>query len=106
MLVSGVGYWLSFICVKYRDVKFILPFFIQLLLFVSPVIYPANVVGENLKWLLYLNPMTGLIGVHRACLLGHIPVDFVGLGISAVLTILIFLSGILYLKHTESTLRI
>ena len=101
LLASGVGYWLSSICVKYRDVKFILPFFIQLLLFVSPVIYPANIVGENLQWLLYLNPMTGLIGAHRACLLGHIPVDYVGLGISAVLTIVIFVSGILYLRSTE-----
>ncbi|KKH47219.1 phosphate ABC transporter permease [Methanosarcina sp. 1.H.A.2.2] len=101
LLASGIGYWLSSICVKYRDVKFVLPFFIQLLLFVSPVIYPATIVGENLRWLLYLNPMTGLIGAHRACLLGHIPVDFVGLAISAVLTITIFVSGILYLKHTE-----
>ncbi|AAM30353.1 Polysaccharide ABC transporter, permease protein [Methanosarcina mazei Go1] len=101
MLASGVGYWLSSICVKYRDVKFILPFFIQLLLFVSPVIYPANIVGENLQWLLYLNPLTGLISAHRACLLGHIPVDFVGLGISAVLTVVIFVSGILYLRSTE-----
>ena len=101
MLVSGVGYWLSSICVKYRDVKFILPFFIQLLLFVSPVIYPTNIVGENLQWLLYLNPLTGLINAHRACLLGHIPVDFVGLGISAVLTVVLFVSGILYLRSTE-----
>lgn len=101
MLVSGVGYWLSSICVKYRDVKYILPFFIQLLLFISPVIYPTNIMGENLKWLLYLNPLTGLISAHRACLLGHIPVDFVGLGISAMLTIVIFLSGIVYLKSTE-----
>lgn len=101
MLASGVGYWLSSICVKYRDVKFILPFFIQLLLFVSPVIYPANIVGESLQWLLYLNPLTGLISAHRACLLGHIPVDFVGLGISAVLTVVIFVSGILYLRSTE-----
>lgn len=101
MLASGTGYWLSSICVKYRDVKFVLPFFIQLLLFVSPVIYPANIVGENLRWLLYLNPMTGLIGAHRASLLGHAPVDFVGLGISTVLTIIIFVSGILYLRSTE-----
>jgi lipopolysaccharide transport system permease protein len=101
MLVSGVGYWLSAICVKYRDVKFILPFFIQLLLFVSPVIYPANIVGENLQWLLYLNPLTGLISAHRACLLGHISVDFVGLGISAILTVVIFVSGIFYLRSTE-----
>jgi lipopolysaccharide transport system permease protein len=101
MLASGVGYWLSSICVKYRDVKYIVPFFVQLLLFISPVIYPSNIVGENLRLLLYLNPLTGLIGAHRACLLGHIPVDFVGLGISALLTIVIFVSGIMYLKHTE-----
>lgn len=101
LLASGTGYWLSSICVKYRDVKFILPFFIQLLLFVSPVIYPVNIGGENLQWLLYLNPMTGLINAHRASLLGHVPVDFVGLFISAVLTILIFISGILFLRRTE-----
>ncbi len=101
LLASGVGYWLSSICVKYRDVKFILPFFIQLLLFVSPVIYPVNIVGVNLRWLLYLNPMTGLISAHRSCLLGQIPMDFVGLLISAVTTLIIFLSGALYLKHTE-----
>jgi lipopolysaccharide transport system permease protein len=101
MLVSGMGFWLSSICVKYRDVKFILPFFIQLILFVSPIIYPVNIIGENLRWLLYLNPLTGLISAHRACLLGNVPVDFVGLGISAVLIIVIFMSGIFYLKNTE-----
>jgi lipopolysaccharide transport system permease protein len=101
LLASGIGYWLSSICVKYRDVTFVLPFFIQLIMFVSPVIYPANIVGEDLQWLLYLNPLTGIINAHRACILGYTPVDFVGLTISAVLTILIFVSGILYLKHTE-----
>ena len=101
LLASGVGYWLSSICVMYRDVKFILPFFIQLLLFVSPVIYPVNTVGENMRWLLYLNPMTGLISAHRACFLGHIPVDLVGLFLSAVMTVVIFVSGVLYLKRAE-----
>lgn len=101
LLASGIGYWLSSICVKYRDVKFALPFFIQLLLFLSPVIYPANVGSEKLQWLLHLNPMTGLIDAHRACLLGHVPVDFFGLAISIVLTIVIFVSGVLYLKSTE-----
>lgn len=101
LLASGIGYWLSSICVKYRDVKFILPFFIQMLLFVSPVIYPVSIVSENLQWLLYLNPMTGLITAHRACLLGHFPIDFVGLSISSLLTIVIFVSGVLYLRNTE-----
>jgi len=101
LLASGMGYWLSSICVKYRDVKFILPFFVQLLMFVSPVIYPASIIGENLQWLLSLNPLTGLLDAHRAVLLGHVPVDYAGLGIAAAITLTIFITGILYLRRTE-----
>lgn len=101
LLACGLGYWLSAICVKYRDVKFVMPFFIQLLMFVSPVIYPADIVGENFRWLLDLNPLTGLINAHRACLLGYMPVDWFGLGISALITTIILITGILYLKNTE-----
>jgi len=101
LLASGMGYWLSSICVKYRDVKFVLPFFVQLLMFVSPVIYPADIVGGNLQWLLSLNPLTGLLNAHRAVILGHVPVDYAGLAISAVITLVIFISGILYLRRTE-----
>jgi lipopolysaccharide transport system permease protein len=101
LLASGMGYWLSSICVKYRDVQFILPFFVQLLMFVSPVIYPASIIGENLQWLLSLNPLTGLLNAHRAVLLGHVPVDYAGLGIAAAITLAIFITGILYLRRTE-----
>ena len=98
---SGIGYWLSSICVKYRDVQFILPFFIQLLMFTTPVIYPSSIVGDKYQWVLYLNPMTGLIEAHRACLLGHMSVNYWGLGISVVISVLLFLSGVMYLKNTE-----
>jgi len=101
LLAAGTGYWLSSISVKYRDVKFALPFFIQMLMFVSPVIYPASILGENLQWLLALNPLTGLLNAHRAVLLGHVPVDYVGLAVSAVITLAIFFSGVLYLRRTE-----
>ena len=101
ILASGMGYWLSSICVKYRDIQFILPFFIQLLMFTTPVIYPPSMVGEQYQWLLTLNPMTGLIDAHRACLLGHQPVDFATLGVSIVLSLVIFVTGIIYLKNTE-----
>ncbi len=101
LLAAGTGYWLSSICVKYRDVKFALPFFVQLLMFVSPVIYPTDIVGGNLQWLLSLNPLTGLLNAHRAVLLGHVPVDYVGLGVSAAITLAVFVSGVLYLRRTE-----
>lgn len=101
ILASGIGYWLSSIAVKYRDVAFILPFFIQLFMFMSPVIYPSNIIGEKYQWLLYFNPLTGLINAHRAVLLGHVPVDFTALGFSIVISVVIFLTGIMYLKKTE-----
>lgn len=101
VLASGIGYWLSSICVKYRDVKFVLPFFVQLFMFATPVIYPSSIVGEKYQWLLYLNPMTGLIDAHRAVLLGHLPVNYGALGISILISVLLFLTGIMYLKSTE-----
>lgn len=101
LLAAGMGYWLSSICVKYRDVKFVLPFFIQILMFISPVIYPADIAGGNLQLFLSLNPMTGLLNAHRAVLLGHVPVDYAGLTLSAVITLAIFISGIMYLRRTE-----
>lgn len=101
ILASGIGYWLSSLSVKYRDVRFILPFFIQLFMFASPVIYPSNIAGEKYQWLMYLNPMTGLIDAHRAVLLGHLPVNFGALGTSVVISLMLFISGIVYLKKTE-----
>jgi lipopolysaccharide transport system permease protein len=101
LLAAGMGYWLSSINVKYRDVQYALPFFINLLLFVSPVIYPTDILGEELRWILLLNPLTGLINAHRAVLLGYTPVDYAGLGIAAIITIMIFLTGVLYLRKTE-----
>lgn len=101
ILASGISYWLSSICVKYRDIKFILPFFTQLLMFTSPVIYPPNIVSEKYRWLLYLNPMTGLINAHRASLLGYKEVNFTTLGVSIIISLFIFVTGIIFLKNTE-----
>ena len=101
ILASGISYWISSICVKYRDIRFILPFFIQLLMFTSPVIYPPNIVSEKYRWLLYLNPMTGLINAHRASLLGYKEVNFTTLGVSIIISLFIFVTGTIFLKNTE-----
>ncbi|MBI4008802.1 ABC transporter permease [Candidatus Roizmanbacteria bacterium] len=58
---SGVGLLLSSMNVKYRDVRYILPFFIQILLFLTPVIYPLSIVSDRNKYLMALNPMTSVI---------------------------------------------
>lgn len=99
-LTMGMSFWLSSLNVKYRDIGFILPFFIQLLLFVTPVIYPSSI-APNFKNLLYLNPMTGVMDAHRNMILGSLPVDWVSICISTILILLIFFSGSVYFKRVE-----
>lgn len=83
----GVGTWMSALNVKYRDVRFALPFVIQLWLFVSSVILPSSAIPEKWRWILLLNPMSGIIEGYRAALFGN-PFDWLALGIAAVLTLL------------------
>lgn len=85
LLALGVGMWMSALNVKYRDVRYALPFLIQVWLFASPVIYP---VPERWRWLLALNPMTGIVQGFRAAFFGQ-PVDWGTLVLSAVITLLI-----------------
>jgi lipopolysaccharide transport system permease protein len=84
----GMGTWLSAINVKYRDVRFVLPFLIQLWLFVSSVILPSSAVGPRWRWLLLLNPMSAIIEGYRAALLG-LPFHWIALTIAAVMTLMV-----------------
>ncbi len=100
LAASGAGLLLASINVKYRDVRYILPFFIQLLLFMTPVIYPASIAGKY-SWILALNPMTGVIKAAHAAILGNAPINWVLLGISGIISAILFVVGILYFKKTE-----
>lgn len=84
-LAVGVGMWLSALNVKYRDIRFALPFLVQLWMFASPIIYPSSMLPEKWRWLLRLNPLTGIIENFRASLFGR-KFDWAALGISAVIT--------------------
>lgn len=100
---TGIGFWLSTLNVKYRDVGHILPFFIQLLLFATPVIYPATILPEKYRWLLSLNPISGVIEAHRACILSHQPINWLSLAISVGVTFLLFIPGAFYFRRMERT---
>jgi lipopolysaccharide transport system permease protein len=97
----GVGLWLSALNVQYRDVRYVIPFLIQLWLFLSPVIYPISMVEEKYQWLLALNPMGGVINAYRASLLGHRPLDWDLLGLSTAIIFMLFLSGLYYFRKME-----
>lgn len=102
-LVSALGIGLLFgsLNVKYRDVRFVLPFFIQLLLFITPVIYPVSIVSEKFRWLLGINPMSGVIDAARSGILGTKEIDMALLGFSALMAIIYSVIGYFYFKKTE-----
>ena len=100
VLASGIGFWLAAINVKYRDVQYPIPFFIQLMLFFTPVIYPTSV-APNYKLLLALNPMSGIIEAHRAIILQNKPINFESLLISIGITVVIYVFGALYFRSVE-----
>ena len=87
ILATAVGMWLSALNVKYRDIRFALPFVIQLWMFVSPIIYPASILPPRWRWLLDLNPLTGIIEAFRSALFGQ-TFNWTSLAIATVLTLL------------------
>jgi lipopolysaccharide transport system permease protein len=102
VLALGVGMVLSALNVKYRDVRYALPFLVQLWLFASPVIYPTSLVPANWRWLLSVNPMTGLIEAFRASLFGH---DFEPSTLlpAVVITILVLVLSFFAFRRVEDS---
>lgn len=105
-LVSSLaaGIWLSALTIRYRDFQYVVPFFVQFGLYLTPIAYPTDVVVKNLpKWatfLFYLNPMAGIVEGFRWCLLGGImPSGYFWVSISFVF--ILFISGIYYFKKIE-----
>ncbi len=96
----GLGLFLASLNVKYRDVAYVLPFFIQLGLFVTPVIYPSSITGIY-SWFLAMNPMAGVIKTARNALLGTFPINWLQLGISALACLFLLVFGYYYYRRTE-----
>jgi lipopolysaccharide transport system permease protein len=97
----AVGLWLSALNVLYRDVGYVIPFLVQLWMFVSPVIYPINTIPAGpLRVAFALNPMTGVIGGFRWALLGQ---DFPGsyLLTSTAMVLVLLLGGLFFFKRME-----
>jgi lipopolysaccharide transport system permease protein len=100
LFALGVGTWMSALNVKYRDVRFALPFLIQLWLFVSSVILPTSALPQKWRRLLMFNPMSGIIEGYRSALFG-LPFDWPALGIAALLTFLVLIYAIYSFARVE-----
>lgn len=100
---SGISFWLSALNALYRDIRIIVPFCIQLGMFLTPVIYPVSILPEKYSWILYLNPMTGIIESYRAAILGYKAIPVFGLSLSIAITAFFFIAGAFFFRRVEKT---
>jgi len=101
LLAAGLGMWLSAINVEYRDVRYAIPFLIQLGLFASPVVYPVTFVPERFQAVYgLLNPMAGILEGFRWAILGTKPPSALLIA-SVAIVLVILISGAFYFRRRE-----
>jgi homopolymeric O-antigen transport system permease protein len=100
VVAFGVGTWLSAINVKYRDVRYILPFLLQTWFFLSPMVFPSSLVGEEWQALYALNPLVGLVDGLRWSLVGAPAPPLADLS-SLVSAAVILVGGLFYFRSVE-----
>src|SRR5256714_3981344 len=98
---SGIGLALSAFNVSFRDIKYTVPFLIQMGLFVTPVIYPLHYIPARLQPLVGLNPMAGVVLGFRSALLGS-PADWGLIRLSLLMSVVLFVGGLLIFRRMES----
>ncbi len=101
LTAAGVGMWLTALSIQYRDIQYGSNFFVQLLMYASPVIYATSIIPEKYQILYALNPMVGVIEGFRAALLGTRAMPWDLLGVGSLMAVAFFLSGALYFRAME-----
>ncbi|MDP3737115.1 MAG: ABC transporter permease [Hyphomonadaceae bacterium] len=101
MCALSISMWIGPINVRYRDVKHTLPFILQIWMYASPVVYSFSIVPDNLKWIVALNPMVGVIEAFRWAVFGEGVLDPIAIGVSGVLIVVLFFGGLVFFKRME-----
>lgn len=99
----AVGTWLAALNVRYRDVRYAVPFLVQLWLFATPVAYPSSMIPEGWRLLFGMNPMAGVVEGFRWSLLGTETRPGALIALSATVTIVVLLGGVAYFRRLERT---
>jgi lipopolysaccharide transport system permease protein len=101
MLVpASIGMWLSALAIRFRDVKFVMPYVVRMLIYSAPILYTASSIPDKYRFLYSLNPLVPVIEGFRASLLGSpIPWEFVWPG--AIVAVVLFVTGAMYFKRME-----
>ncbi|MEP6998871.1 MAG: ABC transporter permease [bacterium] len=101
LLALSLGLFTAALTVRFRDVQYVLPFLIQLLLYASPVAYSVAVVPEQLRPLYLLNPVAPILDALRGALLGHGDIHWRAVGGSAVIALALLVTGTLFFLHQD-----
>jgi lipopolysaccharide transport system permease protein len=101
LTAAGLGMWLTALAVQYRDVNYGMKFAVQLLMYASPVVYPASLVPGQYRLLFGINPMAGVIEGFRAALIGTRPMPWDLIAVGSVTALVVAVSGAFYFRHTE-----
>jgi len=96
----GIGLWLSSLAIRFRDIKVVMPFFIQMLMYTGPIVYSASSIPEKYRIIYSLNPIVGVIEGYRACLLGG-PMPWVYIWPGMLTGAILLVSGAFYFKRME-----
>jgi len=100
VIPTGVGLWLSALAIRYRDVKFAMPFVIRMLIYSAPILYAASSIPEQYRFLFSLNPIVAVVEGFRACLLGlPMPWEFILPG--SLVAVLVMIFGAIYFRRME-----
>ncbi len=101
LLTTGASMFVAALNVRYRDVKYVLPFLIQIWLFITPIIYPMSIIPAKYRPILALNPCWGMVDGLRACLFPKHTMDFTLMGVSAGVVLVVFAVGAYYFYRAE-----
>lgn len=108
VIAMAVSLWLSALNVRFRDVRYIIPFAMQCWLFLSPVAYPSEkIIGTippDWQWLYYLNPLVGVVDGFRWTIIDNVAPNTGGILLSAAVVVALFATGLSYFRHVERTM--
>ncbi|MEQ1731604.1 MAG: ABC transporter permease [Vicinamibacterales bacterium] len=99
----GAGLWLSALNVKFRDVKYVVPFLLQVWMFATPIAYPSSLLDGPWRTVYALNPMVGVVDGFRWALLGTATAPDRTLVAAIAVALLLLISGAYYFRQTERT---
>jgi lipopolysaccharide transport system permease protein len=104
MTVLALGIWLSILNARFRDVRFVVPFLVQMLFFASPIVYSADEIADRWLWVYSLNPVVGIIEGFRWSVTGNGEPPGLSIGLSVAIVLIVLFTGLVFFRKEEATL--